>query len=89
MMNMFFEIMQLGMITVVLYDGNFYLTCLSTHSSGTETETIDTNIIIIDPTVLLNTDIDNIRLEFNRLLKNLREKTKEIPATDVKAINGL
>ncbi len=54
-----------------------------------ETETIDPNIIIIDPTVLLNTDIDNIRLEFNRLLKNLGEKIKEIPATDVKAINGL
>lgn len=36
MMNMFFEIRQLGMITVVLYDGNFYLTCLSTHSSGTK-----------------------------------------------------
>ncbi len=51
--------------------------------------TIDPNIIIIDPTVLLNTDIDNIRLEFNRLLKNLGEKIKEIPATDVKAFNGL
>ncbi|ROL46627.1 Laminin subunit beta-4 [Anabarilius grahami] len=50
-----------------------------------ETETIDPNIIIIDPTILLNTDINNIRLEFNRLLKNLREKTKEVPVTDVKA----
>lgn len=54
-----------------------------------ETETIDPHIIIIDPTILLNSDIDNIRLDFNTLLKNLREKTKEIPVTDVKAINGL
>lgn len=54
-----------------------------------ETEIIDPNIIIIDPTVLLNTDIDNIRLEFNKLLKNLREKTKEGPVTDMKAVNGL
>uniref|UniRef100_A0A8C1VN89 Laminin, beta 4 n=1 Tax=Cyprinus carpio TaxID=7962 RepID=A0A8C1VN89_CYPCA len=52
-----------------------------------ETETIDPHIIIIDPTILLNSDIDNIRLDFNTLLKNLREKTKEIPVTDVKAIN--
>lgn len=54
-----------------------------------ETETIDPHIIIIDPTILLNSDIENIRLDFNTLLKNLREKTKEIPVTDVKAINGL
>jgi len=53
-----------------------------------ETETIDPNIIVIDPTTLLNTDIDNIRIEFNQLLKNLREKAKEVPVTDVKA-NGL
>lgn len=52
-----------------------------------ETETIDPNLIIIDPSTLLNTDIDNIRLEFNRLLKNLREKTKDILVTDVKALN--
>lgn len=50
-----------------------------------EMETIDPNIIIIDPTLLLNTNIDIIRLEFNRLLKNLREKTKEVPVTDAKA----
>lgn len=54
-----------------------------------ETEIIDPNIIIIDPTVLLNTDIDNIRLEFNKLLKNLREKTKEGPVTDMKAVNDI
>lgn len=54
-----------------------------------ETETIDPNLIIIDPSTLLNTDIDNIRIEFNRLLKNLREKIKDIPVTDVKALNGL
>lgn len=50
-----------------------------------ETETIDPYIIIIDPTTLLNTDINNIRLEFNMLLKNLKEKTKDVPVTDVKA----
>ncbi|KAI7811799.1 laminin subunit beta-4 precursor [Triplophysa rosa] len=52
-----------------------------------ETETIDPNLIIIDPSPLLNTDIDNIHLEFNRLLKNLQEKIKDIPVTDVKALN--
>ncbi|XP_051546192.1 laminin subunit beta-4 isoform X1 [Myxocyprinus asiaticus] len=52
-----------------------------------ETETLDPNIIIIDPTTLINTDIDNIRHEFNKVLKNLREKTKEVPVTDMKALN--
>ncbi|XP_056307443.1 laminin subunit beta-4 [Danio aesculapii] len=54
-----------------------------------ETEIIDPNIIIFDRTLLLNTDIDNIRLEFNKLLKNLREKTKETPVTDLKALNDI
>lgn len=52
-----------------------------------ETETIDPNLIIIDPSTLLNTDIDNIRFEFNRLLKNLREKIKDVPVIDIKALN--
>ncbi|TRY81696.1 hypothetical protein DNTS_026007 [Danionella cerebrum] len=51
------------------------------------TETIDPNRIIIDPTQLLNTDMDNIQLAFKKLLKDLTENTRKDPMTDKKALN--
>nr|XP_046250599.1 laminin subunit beta-4 [Scatophagus argus] len=45
-------------------------------------DAIDPNVIIIDPSPLLNTEIDNIRLEFNRLLNSLKEKLVEDPDSD-------
>ncbi|XP_066523971.1 laminin subunit beta-4 [Hoplias malabaricus] len=50
-------------------------------------ETIDPNIIIVDPSPLLNTDIDNIQYEFKRLVKDLERKLKEGPKLDLKALN--
>lgn len=40
---------------------------------------IDPNVILIDPSPLLITEIDNIRLEFQKLLNNLKQKVKEDP----------
>ncbi|XP_037552180.1 laminin subunit beta-4 [Nematolebias whitei] len=37
-------------------------------------DAVDTNIILIDPSMLFHTEIDNILLEFQKLLKNLKEK---------------
>lgn len=51
-------------------------------------DSIDPNTIIIDPSKLLNTEIDNIKLEFKRLIEKLIDKTKEVPITDPKALNG-
>lgn len=51
-------------------------------------ESIDPSAIIIDPSTLLNTEIDNIKLEFKRLIEKLIDKTKEVPITDPKALNG-
>uniref|UniRef100_A0A8D3CQ06 Laminin, beta 4 n=1 Tax=Scophthalmus maximus TaxID=52904 RepID=A0A8D3CQ06_SCOMX len=42
-------------------------------------EAIDPNMILIDPSPLLNTEIDNIRLEFKKLLDSLKEKMIEDP----------
>ncbi|KAG9345889.1 hypothetical protein JZ751_009045 [Albula glossodonta] len=49
-------------------------------------DSIDPHAILIDTSSLLNTDIDNIKYEFNRLLDRLRDKIKPIPITDPKAI---
>ncbi|XP_076863385.1 laminin subunit beta-4 [Brachyhypopomus gauderio] len=51
------------------------------------TESIDPNAIIIDPTQLLDTDIDHIRQEFTRLLDDLQRKIKEASKIDMKALN--
>ncbi|XP_015257331.1 PREDICTED: laminin subunit beta-4-like isoform X1 [Cyprinodon variegatus] len=42
-------------------------------------DTVDTNIILIDPSLLLNTDIDNIYSEFMKLLKNLKDQLIKVP----------
>ncbi|XP_037624636.1 laminin subunit beta-4 [Sebastes umbrosus] len=40
-------------------------------------DAIDPNVILINPSPLLNTEIDNIHLEFKKLLSNLKEKLIE------------
>uniref|UniRef100_A0A672YMI7 Laminin subunit beta-1 n=1 Tax=Sphaeramia orbicularis TaxID=375764 RepID=A0A672YMI7_9TELE len=40
-------------------------------------DSIDPNRIHIDPSPLLNTEIDNIRLEFKKLLNNLKQKVDD------------
>ncbi|XP_031417593.1 laminin subunit beta-4 [Clupea harengus] len=50
-------------------------------------DSIDPSVIIIDPTSLLNTEIDNIKLEFQKVIDKLIEKTKEVPITDPQALN--
>ncbi|XP_069572970.1 laminin subunit beta-4 isoform X2 [Brachyistius frenatus] len=42
-------------------------------------DAVDPNAIVIDTSPLLNTEIDNIRLEFTKLLNNLKEKLVEDP----------
>ncbi|KAJ8269152.1 hypothetical protein COCON_G00117590 [Conger conger] len=50
-------------------------------------DSIDPNVIVIDKTALLNTDIDNIKYEFTKLLDKLIEKLKPIgPKTDPKEV---
>lgn len=49
---------------------------------------IDPNVILIDPSPLLNTEIDNIRLEFKKLLNNLKEKVIEDPDIDDEYLEG-
>ncbi|XP_035280923.1 laminin subunit beta-4 [Anguilla anguilla] len=50
-------------------------------------DSIDPHVIIIDKTALLNTDIDNIKYEFSKLLDRLIEKIKPIgPKTDLKEV---
>ncbi|XP_076120651.1 laminin subunit beta-4 [Alosa pseudoharengus] len=50
-------------------------------------DSIDPSAIVVDPTSLLNTEIDNIKLEFKKLIDKLIDKTKEVPITDPKALN--
>ncbi|KAL2093324.1 hypothetical protein ACEWY4_010636 [Coilia grayii] len=50
-------------------------------------DSIDPSAIIIDPTTLINTEIDNIKLDFQKLIDKLIDKTKEVPITDPKALN--
>ncbi|KAM6926955.1 laminin subunit beta-4 [Lycodopsis pacificus] len=42
-------------------------------------DAVDPNVILIDPSPLLNTEIDDIRLEFKKLLNNVKEKLIEKP----------
>ncbi|XP_067447150.1 laminin subunit beta-4 [Thunnus thynnus] len=43
---------------------------------------IDPNMILINPSSLLNSDIDNIQHEFKKLLNNLKQKLTEQPDDD-------
>ncbi|KAG7468897.1 laminin subunit beta-4-like [Solea senegalensis] len=52
-------------------------------------EAVDPNMILIDPSSLLNTEIDNIRWEFNKLLKNLNERLIEDPDNDDEDVEKL
>ncbi|XP_058502469.1 laminin subunit beta-4 isoform X2 [Solea solea] len=52
-------------------------------------EAVDPNRILIDPSSLLNTEIDNIRWEFNKLLKNLKERLIEDPDDDDEDVEKL
>ncbi|CAK6979151.1 laminin subunit beta-4 [Scomber scombrus] len=45
-------------------------------------DSIDPNMILISPTSLLNTEIDNIHHEFKKLLNNLKEKLMGQPDDD-------
>ncbi|XP_058264408.1 laminin subunit beta-4 isoform X2 [Hemibagrus wyckioides] len=51
------------------------------------TETTDPNMIIIDPSNLLETEIDNIYHEFKKLLDDLHKKVKDTQKTDIKKLN--
>ncbi|XP_030280431.1 laminin subunit beta-4 [Sparus aurata] len=42
----------------------------------------DPNVILIDPSPLLNAEIDNIHLEFKKLLNNLKQKVSEDPDSE-------
>ncbi|MEQ2190261.1 hypothetical protein GOODEAATRI_033968, partial [Goodea atripinnis] len=42
-------------------------------------DAVDTHIILIDPSLLLNTEIDNIHVEFQKLLKNLKDNLIKDP----------
>uniref|UniRef100_A0A3Q2TNH0 Laminin subunit beta-4-like n=1 Tax=Fundulus heteroclitus TaxID=8078 RepID=A0A3Q2TNH0_FUNHE len=42
-------------------------------------DAIDTNMILMDPSLLLNNEIDNIHAEFEKLLKNLKDKLIKAP----------
>ncbi|XP_060770777.1 laminin subunit beta-4 isoform X2 [Neoarius graeffei] len=53
------------------------------------TETTDPNTIIIDPSQLLETEIDNIYQEFKRLLDNLQKKIKDAQKIDLKEMNEM
>lgn len=45
-------------------------------------DSIDPNLILIDPSPLLHTDIDNIRRDFNKLLHSLRDRITDEPDVD-------
>ncbi|XP_062856618.1 laminin subunit beta-4-like [Trichomycterus rosablanca] len=50
-------------------------------------DNMDTDIVIIDPSKLLNTDIDNIHYEFKKLLDKLQKKVQDAKKIDIKSIN--
>lgn len=49
--------------------------CFLTHRKLKDA--IDPNVILIDPSPVLNTAINNIHLDFKKLLNNLKEKLSE------------
>lgn len=48
----------------------------------------DPNVILIDPSPLLNAEIDNIHLEFKKLLNNLKQKVSEDPDSEDEDVEG-
>ncbi|MBN3318666.1 LAMB4 protein, partial [Atractosteus spatula] len=51
-----------------------------------EKDETDPNIIFMDWTSLLNSDIDTIRYDFNRLFEDLKDKVKALPNFDTKVL---
>ena len=51
-------------------------------------DSIDPNLILMDTTPLLNTEIDDIRRDFNKLLKRLRDTTPDDPDVDTEELEG-
>lgn len=49
---------------------------------------IDPNLIVIDTNPLLNTEIDNIRKEFQRLVNNLKRKLIGDPDSEDEFVKG-
>ncbi|KAM3872975.1 laminin subunit beta-4 [Diretmus argenteus] len=49
-------------------------------------DSIDPNLILIDPSTVLNTEIDIIRHEFKKLLNNLKDKINDEPDVDEEAV---
>lgn len=45
-------------------------------------------MILINPSSLLNSDIDNIQHEFKKLLNNLKQKLTEQPDNDDEDLEG-
>ncbi|XP_049929321.1 laminin subunit beta-4 [Epinephelus moara] len=52
-------------------------------------DSIDPYLILIDPSPLLNTEIDNIRLDFKKLLTRLKEKLNEDPDAEDEDVEEL
>ncbi|KAM9375661.1 laminin subunit beta-4 [Pholidichthys leucotaenia] len=50
---------------------------------------MDPNMVIFNPSVLLNTEMENIRLEFDKLQKNLKNKVAHDPSYDQKNLKDL
>ena len=51
-------------------------------------DSIDPNLILVDTTPLLNTEIDNIRKDFNNLLQRLRDQNPDDPDVDTEEVEG-
>lgn len=45
-------------------------------------------MILIDPSPLLNAEIENIHLEFKKLLNNLKQKVSEDPDSEDEDVEG-
>lgn len=52
-------------------------------------DAIDTNMIMINPSSLFNTDIDNIQLEFKKLLNNLKGKLTDLNSREKEEVGGM
>ncbi|KAM9352424.1 laminin subunit beta-4 [Symphorus nematophorus] len=52
-------------------------------------DAIDPNVIVIDPSPLINTEIDSIRQEFQKLLKQLKPKLIDDPDTEDQGLEEL
>ncbi|CAL8355306.1 unnamed protein product [Lota lota] len=52
-------------------------------------DSIDPNLILVDLSPLLNTDIDNIRQDFHKLLRRLRDRITDEPDVDMEEVEAL